>query len=414
MTSNSTDDGGYQSARDLPSVIDMERQLSALRAASWLLGKKARSEVKNLREKLDHTISTIDSFHQLLGPRNWIFHDSLNLEDMAALVVAHGDDPKEAERSLIAWYQDPENLGWQVHFLRKHDGLRSRMDLIDFAVADYKAGRHYAVVQLLLSITDGFVNDFDPANRKALHSLDSDGINPWNSVVGMHHGLASVHRTYSKSIKKLNTAPAYELHRHGIVHGMITNYNNDVVSTKAWNFLFAIADWATSRQKKDQEDAKPPPPSWKDLFKQLMTNAENKAELRAFEPAIFDTHDPRTQEHPVHRAATSFLQAWQRPNYGAMAQHVTYRGGPTRAVEVKEHYRGHKLEHFEILHLNHYAAAAAHIRVKLLIDGNWHYPEILFCREDDEGKTVFPQQPGDWRLSTWGLPHMLRDADQGL
>jgi hypothetical protein len=30
---------------------------------------------------------------------------------------------------------------------------------------------------------------------------------------------------------------------------MVVSFDNDVVATKAWNYLFAVADWATSRQK---------------------------------------------------------------------------------------------------------------------------------------------------------------------
>ena len=389
----------------------MEKQLQLLRAASYFRGMKARQEAAELRERLDHITGTIDAFYQLLGPRNWIFHESLKLDDMASLVAAHDNDPEGAERALITWYQDPENLKWRIHFLRKHEGLRARMELIDLAAVDYQAGRHYAVVQLLLSVTDGFVNDFDPANRRALHALNSDDIDPWDSVVGLHHGLASVHRSYVKPVKKLDTGPVYDIYRHGIVHGMITNYNNEVVSTKSWNMLFAVADWATSLQRKELEDAKPPPPTLRDLIKQVRETAENKSAVSEFVPAAIRSGDPRMQDHPVHQTINGFLEAWQRSNYGVMARHVSHRGGATRPIEVKDNYRGHSLREFEIVELDHFAAAAARVRLKILVDGVARSPEVLVCREDDDGKTVFPQQPGDWRLSTWGLTHMLRDSN---
>lgn len=411
MTSGSEDRAKYQSTHDLPSIVEMEKQLQVLRVVSWFRGRKARQQMSDLQAQLDHLTTTVDAFHELLGPRNWIFHESLKLDDMAALIAAHSSDPEGAERALIAWYQDPENLRWRIHFLRKHEGLRARMEMINLAAADYQAGRHYAVVQLLLSVTDGFVNDFDPANRRALHALDSDDIDPWDSVVGLHHGLASVHRSYVKPVKKLDTEPVYDIYRHGIVHGMITNYNNEVVSTKSWNMLFAVADWATSLQKKELEDAKPPPPGWTDLIKQVRTTAENKSALRDFEPTTFQKSDPLIHDHPVNQSITRFLEAWQRSNYGAMAHLITKRGGATRPVTVKGDYLRYMLEEFEVVQVNHFAAAAARVRLKLLVDGTEHSPEILFCREDDDGKTVFPQQAGVWRLSTWGLAHMLRDSD---
>lgn len=389
----------------------MEKQLQFYRFASLFLGRKARAEVASLRAKLDHITSTVDAFHELLGPRNWIFHENLALEDMAALTEAHAGDPEGAERTLIAWYQDPKNLNWRISQLRKYKELRARMELIELAAADYQAGRHYAAVQLLLSITDGFVNDFDPSNRRALHALDSDDIDPWDSVVGLHHGLASVHRSYAKTVKKLNIDPVYDIHRNGIVHGMITNYNNDVVSTKSWNMLFAVADWATSLQKKEQEDSKPPSPGWGDLFKQARTIAENKSAISEFEAEVIGPDDPRLHDHPIRLAATRFLEAWQQSNYGGMAELVTRRGGATRPVTVKYNYHGYTLEAFEVVELDHFAPAAARVRIKILVDGTEHSPEVLFCREDDAGATVFPQQPGDWRLSAWGLAHLLRDSD---
>jgi hypothetical protein len=36
----------------------------------------------------------------------------------------------------------------------------------------------------------------------------------------------------------------------------LVNFDNDIVATKAWNRLFAVADWAASRQKR----AIPPDP----------------------------------------------------------------------------------------------------------------------------------------------------------
>jgi hypothetical protein len=39
-------------------------------------------------------------------------------------------------------------------------------------------------------------------------------------------------------------------------HPDLVNFDNDIVATKAWNRLFAVADWAASRQKR----AIPPDP----------------------------------------------------------------------------------------------------------------------------------------------------------
>lgn len=35
----------------------------------------------------------------------------------------------------------------------------------------------------------------------------------------------------------------YSVFRHGIMHGMVTNFDNEVVASKAWCMLFAVCDW---------------------------------------------------------------------------------------------------------------------------------------------------------------------------
>jgi hypothetical protein len=52
-----------------------------------------------------------------------------------------------------------------------------------------------------------------------------------------------------KRFSKTSNEEVFELYRNGIVHGVLLNFNNAVVASKAWNRLFAVADWATSREK---------------------------------------------------------------------------------------------------------------------------------------------------------------------
>ena len=75
---------------------------------------------------------------------------------------------------------------------------------------------------------------------------------PWTDQ--RHAGL---HQKRKKVIKE----PVYELYRHGIVHGMVVDFDNEIVATKAWNYLFAVVDWA--EDKKKQETPAPPAPTWR-------------------------------------------------------------------------------------------------------------------------------------------------------
>ena len=119
--------------------------------------------------------------------------------------------------------------------------LRSRMHLIERALADYQAGRFYATTLVLLTVMDGFVNDVEN-RRKGLHARAADEMAGWDSVVGHHLGLSHAHHSFIKGTGATTEEEVFELHRHGIIHGTIVHYDNPIVATKAWNRLFAVVD----------------------------------------------------------------------------------------------------------------------------------------------------------------------------
>lgn len=399
----------YGSARDLPTFIEMEQQLNDMGLLGFPLPEKDRQLPKDLSAQLDHLSATVDSFYDLLGSRNWVFHDDLNVNDMATLAAAHANDAEGAEQAFIAWYQADDHLPFMVRRLNGHEGLRARMHLLRLALEDYQSERYYAVVQVLLSVMDGFVNDLTPANRKGLHAREAEDMDAWNSVVGHHLGLAHAHQSFVKTIKARYDEPVYELHRNGIVHGTLTNYNNVVVAAKAWNRLFAVADWARSLEAEKREAEKPPDPTWRELAAQSKANEETKAALNAFSPVTMSQGDPSLAEHPVFKATTEFLEAWQRRNYGAMARSVTKMAKNVAPVEVRQDYEGRTLEDFTITSLSHSGAAVCTVRVEAVVDGARHTPELRWVREGADGHAAAPNQSGDWRLVWWGFPHMTRD-----
>lgn len=402
----------YGSARDLPAFVEMEQQLKAMRLLGFILPKEDRLTLRELPAKLRHLSTTVDAFYDLLGPRNWVFHEDLNATDMATLTTTHHQDPEGAETAFIAWYQAEDHLAWMTRRLNGHEGLRARMHLLQLALDDYQSERFYAVVQVLLSVMDGFVNDLTPANRRGLHAREAEELAAWNSVVGHHLGLTSAHKTFTRSFKARNDEPVHELYRNGIVHGMLTNYDNVVVATKAWNRLFAIADWARAMENEQREATKAPDPTWRDLFSQLRNNAETKKALEAFAPVRLDAGDQGITSHPVYQATTDFLQAWQQRNYGKMSKAITNAVKGAAPVEVRDDYQGHTLEDFELLSLSHSAAAITTVTLRLQIDGAAHTPELRWVREGPDGRSAAPNQPGDWRLMWWGFPYMTRDADE--
>jgi hypothetical protein len=88
---------------------------------------------------------------------------------------------------------------------------------------------------------------------------------------------------------------------------MLTNFDNDIVAAKAWNRLFAVCDWVTSRQKQKAE-AKPRP-SWREIAGQFRENAEAKKALNRWRPWSAQRGDAAFDADEVVRLSRDFLAA---------------------------------------------------------------------------------------------------------
>jgi hypothetical protein len=205
------------------------------------------------------------------------------------------------------------------------------MKLIERAKIDYQEGRHYSVVLGLLAVMDGFVNDLDPQARRGLHAREADEMSAWDSVVGHHLGLTNAHKTFIKGFYMISRDEVHELYRNGIMHGMLTNFDNDVVSTKAWNRLFAVGDWATSLER--QAVPPKPEPTWSELAQNMRKNAETKEALESWRPRITTERDqgslmiestswPPTTSQPGKEGTTA---RWRRLSPRSFAWKPTVR-----------------------------------------------------------------------------------------
>lgn len=289
----------------------------------------------------------------LLGERNWIFHDNLNVEKVTELV---GLSASEAERKLIDLYGDHETLEFMIRQLNRFPQLRDRMKLIERARIDYEEGRHYSVVLVLLAVMDGFVNDLDPQARRGLHTREADEMSAWDSVVGHHLGLTNAHKTFIKGFYRISNDEVHELYRNGIMHGMLTNFDNDIVSTKAWNRLFAVVDWATSLER--QAVPPKPEPTWSELAQKIRKNAETKKALESWQPKITTEGDPGFANDPVHELAADYLAAWRRKNYGKMAQALS----PLVRMETDGQSAGMVREQYDLYELTDFAIRKVEFR----------------------------------------------------
>jgi len=399
----------YPSARDLPSVAEMLKQIQGMKLLTRFVARKQRAELVKLEAQVLELTETVDKFYALLGARHWIFHDDLNAEKVKALTTL---DPETAERAFIEIYRDPEALRFMIRRLNGLPAMRTRMDLIEKARIDYQEGRFYATVLVLITVMDGFVNDLDPARRRGLHAREADDLAAWDSVVGHHMGLTNAHSTFTKSTYKTSSEPLYELQRHGIIHGTLMNYDNVIVATKAWNRLFAVADWARSLEKKNEPPK--PEPSWRELFRQIGRNEAAKKALAEWRPKTLEADDPSFAEEEVCKRAQAYLEAWNAKNYGVMASLISPMvaedtPGKTAGV-VRSEFDSWDLQEFAIKRAEFEAAAVCEIDVELNVAGESRNARMRWIREAADGTPAMPTEDGTWYLYLWGPWAMLNRA----
>ncbi|MDB1086171.1 hypothetical protein PJ985_01100 [Streptomyces sp. ACA25] len=392
----------YESAHDLPSFIELKQQLKGVKLFQFLIPKERRLNVEELQEQIQRLGDLADRFYVVLGERNWIFHDDLSITKIEE-ILNDAPDAATAEARLIGYYQNENTLKFMMLRLRSMDALRKREHLVRYALDDYKAGRYYACTHVLLSVMDGFVNEFETV-RRGLHARKPEELDGWDSIIGHHRGLARVHKVFTKGRTKPNENPVYELHRNGIVHGSILNFNNEVVATKAWNYLFAVVDWAKAKEKASRP--KPEQPSWADTFKKIADNGRVKRALDEWQPENLGKDSDGFTSHKAYEATDRFLTSWRNKNYGGMAQSVNNRERDAHGNGfprlIRQSYEGFDLESFEINFIDHRTAAICVVSVKLFMAGGEEKEgKLRWVYESPDGEPTPSSMDGEWHLVHW-------------
>jgi hypothetical protein len=393
----------YESARDLPSFVEMSQNVRSIKLLRFMLPKDQRRTVKELETQLHFLGDTVDRFYAVLGPRNWIFHDSMSVQEIADL-LDDSASPAEAERKLIDYYQNPETLQFMIPGLNIFEALRKRKHLVRRAEDDYFAGRYYACIHVLLSVMDGFVNEFVSA-RRGLHTREAEELDARDSVVGHHMGLTRAHATFTRRKGATSDEPVYELYRHGIVHGTILSYDNDIVATKAWNRLFAVTDWAKAKVKEQRPPKREP--TWRELLAQLADNARKERANKEWKPETVVPSDPSFETHPARVVCEHLLAYWQQRNYGMLATLVSKdirdAYGRDMPRQVRNEYSSYSLASWEMLKIDHTMPSVCLVEARLTFEtGDEKTAHLRLIFEDATGEYVPSSMPGAWRLMVWG------------
>ncbi|MFD5180534.1 hypothetical protein ACFWM1_32310 [Nocardia sp. NPDC058379] len=401
----------YGSAKDLPSYRELSQQIKVLGSITRFAMRAQRKQILAIRHDLDRLVTVVDEFYDRLGVRQWIFHDLLNVAELET-ILAQTATAEAAEQRLIELYRDRDTLSLWILRLNAHHGLKVRRRQIQRAFQHYFADEFDSATLQLIAVMDGFVNDFQPAARRGLAAREPAEMAAWDSVVGHHLGLTHAMKAFRKTFRKRVDEEVFEVHRHGMVHGSIVNFDNVVVATKAWCMLFAVADWARATTKAAAPAL--PEPSWGTLWPQIL---QHYAQLRfrdEFVPSQLLPGDPGFDDQDIVVRATAFLEAWQHQRWGLVAGFAPLpaAGQAKRsAVQAKAMLEHQELGTFTISRVCFDVACAAQIHAQAELDG---IPgEIIFRMVSYRraGGLGIPGEPEvDWLLATWTAPRLVNSG----
>ena len=190
------------------------------------------------------------------------------------------------------------------------------------------------------------------------------------------------------------------------------NFDNDIVASKAWNRLFAVADWATSRQKEAVPSKREP--TFRELLAKIRENEKAKKALAEWRPRVLTDEEPGFTDEPIYRRAAEYLEAWRAQNYGKMAEFLSAlmleeTHGQT-AGTIREGYAGFDPSEFSVRRVDFQAAAVCEIDIDLVFGAEVKPAQMRWIREGVDGMAALPNQPGEWRLILWGPLAMMNRA----
>lgn len=346
-------EGGYESLGATPYFRNMSEQLEVARLFVPLVAGSG-AVLDSIADQHAQLIAVADGFYGVISDEGWVFLSRFNVEEIGRLVETGGAD--KMRRYLQDWFLDSKNLEWMLANARVMPEMRDRAGMLELAHRDTLDGRYYAAVQMLLSVLDGYVSDLDRGQRQGLHAKTPESMIAWDDVVGLERGLASALRIYSTPIGSLRTEPTTNLYRHGIVHGMVADFNNPTIAAKAWNLLAAVIQWRNAEERAQQKPESPP--TWTSLAKKLADLDETKKKLAAWTARTWSINEgPVPVDDPIVIAVRELFDGWRDKKWGLLADRIleipTPKSTGAFAGELRERFAASiddwQLESFELI-----------------------------------------------------------------
>jgi hypothetical protein len=405
-----------------PSRKHLEKQMRAMEVvlrANGLLRRiglgseqleKTGAALFESRAKMEELNEAVGRFNRYFSKEGWLAYAHMNTDVIKQAVSAVESNGLEAATDVLIDYYSPDLLGERLFFLIGVEELRIRMRFVDYAFADYKAGRYYAVVPLLLMVIDGSVND---AVGKGFHA-ESLELDVWDSITAADGAINDIKDIFQRSRKKTRTEEISVPYRHGILHGMDLGYDNVIVAAKCWSMLFVLSDWLrdkkTESERRDKFAERTRVPTLCELASKLDANERAKAAIESWQPrnntdaiiAAINAGQPAEIGSP-EEAVLAFLSAWSRRNYGEMA--ALYSGlinDGSRAVvgQIRTLFHAFSPTSWSVTRLEDSATAITELDVVLTgPDGQCESRTFRMIYEDGSGEAMTRgEEGGVWRI----------------
>jgi len=420
------------SIRDIPRIkktLDDLRNFKAFRRAKWiwrplfkLLGTdlkpidEAMAKIDELEKMAEELAMIPDRFNDLFAARGWILYDFMNVDvAKAAIERAESGDIDGAEALLVDHY-NPDRLEWCLQMMMGVDAFHPRMRLARLAQIDYSEGRYHSCIPVILALLDGLVNDLHE-QRLGFFAEDVK-LEAWDSIAAHSKGLNVLVRIFQKGRYRTRTEEITLPYRNGILHGMDLGYDNKLVAAKTWAALFATGEWARKAEQGLLSAPTPKPSTtWRELMRQLLENADDKARLEAWKPRILELGQdvPVTGDLEAFESGTpeqklaEFLTYWKRRNYGHMAKCLpTNLGYSERELPgmIREHYASRALKTFEFTDVKDNAPAITEIEASLVYEEESEAVErtmrFRLVNQDSEGRPdIRGKSRTSWFVYSW-------------
>lgn len=408
MKQDKDDQDWRKIVNQLPSIKNLRESLCGLKILASLFGnEETNHEITHIESEISRIVDIVGGFYNHLGCRNWVFSDYLNLDRMESVSCAKSDD--EAEAILISYLREDGVLSSQIRRLNKFPDMRPRLHLLEKAAQDYIEERYYSSVLVTVSMADGFVNDINKSQRKGLHARTPKEMETKDNVATIPIGLPAFQNVFSKTVGSRIDDEVHDVMRHGLMHGMLTDYDNVYVASKAWCMLFAVCDWADDESREvesvKQEECGSTEEfihAFEDAATTHQKNLETQRLLDEWESHQVDLINPSHEDESVISDIIGFLDSWKNQNYGKLSSffpNFTHRTPGQLAGEAREIYSDHPIRAYTIELIERDAASVATVTLFLENDNSSWRAKIRFVKYKDN------ELVADWETGTWKAMH---------